>query len=162
MADQVDRILEQWQREKPELNVAPMAVIGRLSRAALRIESRLAETFAQHGLDAASFDVLATLLRSGVPYRLTPAELARESMISTSAVAQRLNKLEARALVTRESNPNDGRGTLVALTNTGHEVIDKALPDHIETERAILAPLSHEEQKTLALLLSKINTPEFD
>ncbi|PQZ93682.1 MarR family transcriptional regulator [Arthrobacter sp. MYb227] len=156
MTDQVDRILEQWHREKPELDVSPMAVIGRLSRAALSIESRLAGTFAEHGLDTSSFDVLATLLRNGTPYRLTPAELARESMISTSAVAQRLNKMEARGLVTRESNPNDGRGTLVSLSRVGKELIEKALPDHLETERAILSPLSSEEQATLALLLSRI------
>ncbi|MGL3149548.1 MarR family winged helix-turn-helix transcriptional regulator [Microbacterium sp. A82] len=156
MTDQVERILEQWRTEKPELDASPMAVIGRLSRAALAIESRLADTFAQHGLDASSFDVLATLLRNGAPYRLTPAELARESMISTSAVAQRLNKLEARGLVAREANPDDGRGTLVALTDSGKEVIEKALPDHIRTERAILSSLSRQEQTTLALLLSRI------
>ncbi|MGO2482528.1 MarR family winged helix-turn-helix transcriptional regulator [Glutamicibacter ardleyensis] len=156
MTDQVDRILEQWQKEKPGLDVSPMAVIGRLSRTALNIESRLAGTFERHGLDASTFDVLATLLRSGAPYRITPAELARESMISTSAVAQRLNKLEARGLVAREANPNDGRGTLVALTDTGKKLIEQALPDHLETERAILSPLSRDEQAALALLLGRI------
>lgn len=156
MTDQVDRILNQWRREKPGFDVSPMAVIGRLSRTALNVDSRLAGTFARHGLDRSAFDVLATLLRSGAPYRLTPADLALESMISTSAVAQRLNKLEARGLVTRQANPNDGRGTHVALTNTGKELVEKALPDHLETERAILSPLSGEEQATLALLLSRI------
>lgn len=156
MTDQVDRILEQWQKEKPGLDVSPMAVIGRLSRTALNIESRLAGTFERHGLDASTFDVLATLLGSGAPYWITPAELARESMISTSAVAQRLNKLEARGLVAREANPNDGRGTLVALTDTGKKLIEQALPDHLETERAILSPLSRDEQAALALLLGRI------
>lgn len=156
MTDQVDRILEQWQKEKPGLDVSPMAVIGRLSRTALNIESRLAGTFERHGLDASTFDVLATLLRSGAPYWITPAELARESMISTSAVAQRLNKLEARGLVAREANPNDGRGTLVALTDTGKKLIEQALPDHLETERAILSPLSRDEQAALTLLLGRI------
>lgn len=156
MADQVDRIIEQWQREKPGLDVSPMAVIGRLSRTAHNVESRLAGTFEQHALDASTFDVLATLLRSGAPYKITPAKLARESMISTSAVAQRLNRLEARGLVAREANPNDGRGTLVALTVTGKGLIEKVLPDHLETERTILAPLSREEQETLARLLGRI------
>lgn len=157
MTDQVDRILEQWHSEKPGLDVSPMAVIGRLSRTAFTVESRLAATFAQHGLDASAFDVLATLLRSGTPYRITPAKLAREAMVTTSAVAQRLNKLEARGLVAREANPDDGRGTLVALTSAGKELIEKALPDHLETERAILSPLSREEQATLALLLGRID-----
>lgn len=156
MADDVDRILEQWRLEKPDLDVSPMAVVGRLSRTALAVETRLANTFARHGLDASSFDVLATLLRSGAPYRITPAELAREAMISTSAVAQRLNKLEDRGLIRRAANPNDGRGTLVALTGTGKELIEAALPDHLATERAITAALSIEEQERLMLLLDRI------
>ena len=158
MPDHVDRIIEQWHAEKPGLDVSPMAVIGRLSRTTLVVESRLARTFAQHGLDAASFDVLATLLRSGAPYRIAPLGLAREAMISTSAVAQRLNKLESRGLVTRQANPDDGRGTLVALTDAGRDLIETALPDHLETEHAITAALSIDEQALLAVLLQRIRT----
>ncbi len=135
-----------------------MATLGRLSRTILAVESRLAETFARHGLDAPSFDVLATLLRSGAPYRIAPLELAREAMISTSAVAQRLNKLESRGFVTREANPDDGRGTLVSLTGTGKDLIETALPDHLETERAITAVLSTDEQALLGMLLQRIST----
>ncbi|WP_130176548.1 MarR family winged helix-turn-helix transcriptional regulator [Cryobacterium sp. SO1] len=156
MENQVDRILEQWHAEKPNLDVSPMAIIGRLSRAALAVESRLSRTFARNGLDASSFDVLATLLRSGSPYRIAPAELARDAMISTSAVAQRLNKLETRGLIRRESNPDDGRGTLVALTDNGRQLIETALPPHLETERAITSALNAEEQKLLAGLLQRI------
>ena len=158
MPDQADRIIEQWHAEKPELDVSSMATLGRLSRTTLAVESRLAETFARHGLDAPSFDVLATLLRSGAPYRIAPLELAREAMISTSAVAQRLNKLESRGFVTREANPDDGRGTLVSLTGTGKDLIETALPDHLETERAITAVLSTDEQALLGMLLQRIST----
>ncbi|TFD11171.1 MarR family transcriptional regulator [Cryobacterium sp. TMT1-2-2] len=157
MTDQVDRILEQWSTEKPDLDVSPMAVIGRLSRTALAVESRLAATFARYGLDASSFDVLATLLRSGAPYRISPAALARDAMISTSAVAQRLNKLQTRGLVSREANPDDGRGTLVALTDAGKRLIDAALAPHVETERTITAILSDDEQSLLVGLLQRIN-----
>ncbi|TFC97071.1 MULTISPECIES: MarR family transcriptional regulator [Cryobacterium] len=157
MADHVDRILEQWKAEKPDLDVSPMAIIGRLSRAALAVDARLANTFARYGLDASSFDVLATLLRSGAPYRISPVELARDAMISTSAVAQRLNKLEARGLVSRQANPDDGRGTLVALTAAGRKLIETALLPHLETERAITASLTVEEKTLLAALLQRIN-----
>ena len=158
MPDQVDRIIEQWHAEKPELDVSSMATLGRLSRTTLVVESCLAETFARHGLDAPSFDVLATLLRSGAPYRIAPLELAREAMISTSAVAQRLNKLESRGFVTREANPDDGRGTLVLLTDAGRDLIETALPDHLETEHAITAVLSIDEQALLGVLLQRIST----
>lgn len=156
MTDHVDMILEQWHREKPGLDVSPMAVIGRLSRAASAVSARLSETFARHNLDSSSFDVLATLLRSGVPYRITPAALARDAMISTSAVAQRLNKLERQGLITREQNPADGRGTVVTLTEAGRDLVEGALPEHLATERAILAALSPTEQRTLAELLSRV------
>ena len=157
MADQVDRILEQWKSERPDLDVSPMAVIGRLSRTALAVDARLAATFARYGLDASACDVLATLLRSGPPYRITPAALARDAMISTSAVAQRLNKLQSQGLVNRESNPDDGRGTLVALTDAGKRLIETALVPHVETERAITEVLSIEEQSILIALLQRIS-----
>ena len=156
MADHLERILSQWNTEKPELDVSPMAVIGRLSRAASAVDTQLAATFAQHGMDASTFDALATLLRSGPPYSLTPAALANDAMISSSAVAQRLNKLESRGLVSRGANPDDGRGTLVSLTPAGRELIETSLPDHLTAEHAITSALSKAEQAQLATLLERI------
>jgi DNA-binding MarR family transcriptional regulator len=156
MTEQLDRIIAQWRAEKPHLDVSPMAVVGRLSRAAAAVDARLAATFARHGLDSSAFDALATLLRSGLPYSLSPAALARDAMISTSAVAQRLNKLEQRGLVTRTANPDDGRGTVVTLTERGKAVIDAALPDHLATERAVTSALTAAEQAELARLLQRL------
>ena len=156
MPDQLERILAQWHAEKPHLDVSPMAVIGRLSRASSAVDTRLAATFAKHGLDASTFDALATLLRSGPPYTLAPAALARDAMISTSAVAQRLNKLESRGLVTRTANPDDGRGTLVGLTPAGKTLVEATLPDHLATEHAITGALTAPEQAQLAALLQKL------
>lgn len=154
--DHVDRILAQWNRARPGLDVSPMAVIGRLGRAAAVVDARLAATFASHGIDAGTFDVLATLARQGEPFRITPAELAADAMITSSAVAQRLNRLDRLGLVVREPNPDDGRGKFVRLTDAGRELLDAVLPDHLVTEREILAPLSVEERDTLAGLLSKL------
>ncbi|AZS43071.1 MarR family winged helix-turn-helix transcriptional regulator [Microbacterium oleivorans] len=154
--DHVDRILAQWRRARPGLDVSPMAVIGRLGRAAAVVDARLAATFASHGIDAGTFDVLATLARQGEPFRITPAELAADAMITSSAVAQRLNRLDRLGLVVREPNPDDGRGKFVRLTDAGRELLDAVLPDHLVTEREILAPLSVEERDTLAGLLSKL------
>ncbi|MGV8978897.1 MAG: MarR family winged helix-turn-helix transcriptional regulator [Cellulomonas sp.] len=156
MTDDVDRILEQWHSERPDLDVAPMGVVGRLSRASAAVEARLARTFADHGLDTSSFDVLATLLRSGPPYRITPTVLARDAMITTSAVAQRLNKLEARGLVRRTPDPDDGRGTLIALTSAGRAAVEETLPAHLQTEQAILSTLSPTERDQLAMLLQRV------
>jgi DNA-binding MarR family transcriptional regulator len=152
--DHVDSILNQWARERPDLDTSPMAVIGRLSRAAATVEARLAANYARHGIDAATFDVLATLVRQGEPHEMTPAHLAADAMITTSAVAQRLNRLESRGLIIRRADPSDGRGKLVRLTPAGKETVNRALPDHLATEAALLSPLDKGQRDTLAHLLS--------
>ncbi|MDD7929491.1 MarR family winged helix-turn-helix transcriptional regulator [Microbacterium thalli] len=154
--DPVDRILAQWAREKPELDVSPMAVIGRLARAAASVDARLAATFTQHGIDAATFDVLATLTRQGSPYELTPAQLASEAMITSSAVAQRLNRLESLGYVSRHPDPADGRGKIVRLSASGREIVERVLPDHLRTEREVLSPLGDDDRTVLAELLSRL------
>ncbi len=130
-----------------------MAVIGRLSRLTQLISGELRRTFGEHGLDSASFDVLATLRRSGPPYRLTPAELMRSAMVTSGAITQRLDRLEARGLVTRTPSESDGRSVLVALTGEGHALIDRALPDHVATEHRLLSALPPSERETLATAL---------
>ncbi|WP_445444845.1 MarR family winged helix-turn-helix transcriptional regulator [Clavibacter sp. km3a] len=155
--DHVDRILTQWAAERPDLDASPMAVIGRLARAAGALAAELDRTFARHGIDASTFDVLATLRRQGAPHRLPPAQLARESMITTSAVAQRLNRLEGLGLVARLPRPEDGRGKLVELTAAGRQLVDRVLPDHLATEEALLAPLDARERRTLAELLGRLD-----
>jgi len=150
MADHVDRVLMQWRAERPDLDASSMAVIGRLKRLSQRVEAELRRTFTAHDLDAASFDVLATLRRNGAPHRLTPAELMRSAMVTSGAITQRLDRLEGRGLVTRSPNESDGRGVYVALTEEGRALIDKALPDHIDTENRLLSALSRSERDALA------------
>ncbi|MHA7275286.1 MarR family winged helix-turn-helix transcriptional regulator [Arthrobacter sp. Hz1] len=157
MIDHVDRILRQWNAERPDLDASPMGVIGRLSRLSRQIDRELGQTFLNHGMDAASFDVLATLRRSGQPYALTPRELTASSMVTSSAIAQRLNRLEERRLITRAKDPGDGRGKQVALTPDGLKLIDAALPEHLATEQRILSALSSDERDALAVLLTKLS-----
>ncbi len=152
MADHVDRVLEQWGAQRPDLDVSPMAVIGRLSRSSQLISAELRRTFGEHGLDAASFDVLATLRRSG-PRCLTPAELMRTAMVTSGAITQRLDRLEVCGLVTRTPSATDGRVVNVALTDDGRALIDAALPDHIATENRLLAALTEAERAALADML---------
>ena len=150
VADHVDRVLEQWGAQRPDLDVSPMAVIGRLSRLSRLIGAELGRTFSARGLDAASFDVLATLRRSGPLHRLTPADLMRASMVTSGAITQRLDRLQARGLVTRIPSELDGRVVHVALTDDGRALIDQALPDHVDTENRLLAPLTRTQRDALA------------
>jgi DNA-binding MarR family transcriptional regulator len=154
--DLVDEILDQWKRECPDLDCKPMAVFGRLNRLDrvwnAAIEARLGE----HGLSRGEFDVLATLRRGGEPYTLAPTALARWMMLSSAAMTNRVDRLEAAGLVERRPDPGDRRGVLVALTPDGKRVVDAAVADHVENERRLLEPLTAEDQQTLNALLRKL------
>jgi DNA-binding MarR family transcriptional regulator len=147
MADHVDRAIEQWAAARPDLDVSPMGVTGRLSRLSRLIDLELRRTFAEHGLDSATFDVLATLRRGGP---LTPSDLMAASMITSGAVTQRIDRLAARGLVTRTPSDSDGRSLEVALTEEGRALIDRALPDHVATEQRLLSALPARERAGLA------------
>ncbi|MGX1775788.1 MarR family winged helix-turn-helix transcriptional regulator [Nocardia brasiliensis] len=153
MTDHVDRVLAQWQAQRPDLDVSPMSVFGRLSRLTQLTGVELRRTFAAHDLDPASFDVLATLRRSEPPHTLTPTELMHSAMVTSGAITQRLDRLEERGLVHRSRSESDGRGVHVTLTAAGHTLIDAALPDHIATEERLLAPLSTAQRDQLATTL---------
>lgn len=151
MADHVDHLLAQWAAVRPDLDTSPMGVIGRISRLSRIVDTELRRTFAVHDLDAASFDVLATLRRNDRD--LTPAELMRSSMVTSGAITQRLDRLESRGLVSRTPSATDGRVVHVSLTPAGRALIDRALPDHVATEHRLLASLSAEERDVLAAVL---------
>jgi DNA-binding MarR family transcriptional regulator len=134
-----------------------MEALGRLLELAQLIaRDRLNPVFARFGLQTGEFDVLATLCRSGRPYALTPTALYEATMISSGGMTARIDRLEKAGHVRRVKHPTDRRGTLVALTDQGKSLIDKALPIHVQTERAILAALTEDEQKTLDRLLAKL------
>ncbi|WP_298989779.1 MarR family winged helix-turn-helix transcriptional regulator [uncultured Pseudokineococcus sp.] len=153
MSDHVDVVLAQWARQRPDLDTTPMAVLGRLARLARLVEARQQATFARHDLDAPSFDVLATLRRSDPPHELTAGQLASASMITSGAVTQRLDRLEAKGLVSRRRGDVDTRTVLVTLTAAGRSAVEAALPDHLDTGRRVLAPLADRDVERLAHLL---------
>jgi DNA-binding MarR family transcriptional regulator len=153
--DALDLILEQWARERPDLDCSPMGVIGRISQLQREVFLRQRATFAQHGLDVPSFDVLAALRRAGEPYQLTPTALMRTALVTSGAITQRLDRLEERGLITRGRSEADGRAVVVTLTDAGRTALDEALPDHLETERTMLAGLSAADRELLTGLLRR-------
>lgn len=153
--DRVDDILAQWNRERPDLDVRPMGLIGRVRRISQHMARTMEKTFAAHGLNDASFDVLATLRRSGPPYRLSPGDLSATMMITSGTMTNRIDQLEKAGLVTREQNPQDGRSVIIALTDKGFAVIDAAVTKHVQTQARLTSELSPEEFATLNTLLSR-------
>lgn len=151
------KAVEQWRRERPDLDVRPMAVLGRLSEATSMIgRDRLNPLFQRFGLQAGEFDVLATLRRSGPPYALTPTALYEATMVTSGAMTNRLDRLERSGFITRGPHPEDRRGVIVKLTETGRALIDKAVAAHVDNEREILSVLTEKEQEMLAAMLQKL------
>lgn len=153
--DHVDRIQRQWARERPDVDVSPQGVIGRLHRLAGHLTEQLCVVYRRHGLAEGEFDVLATLRRAGRPYELAPGELAAHTMVTTGAMTKRLDRLERDGLVTRRRSTSDGRGRVVALTRAGRELIDRAFTDHMRNERRLLDQLSPEDAARLEALLTR-------
>lgn len=156
--DHVDRVIAQWNRERPELDVEPMALIGRIGRISQFLSREMAKTFAEHGLNVATFDLLATLRRSGPPFRLLPGDLIEMSMVTSGTVTNRIDRLVAAGLVERVPNPEDGRSVFIALTAQGREIIDAAVTDHVATQARIVSLLEPEERRALDALLGRYLT----
>lgn len=153
--DKIDRILAQWRRERPDLDVAQMGVIGRVGRLRNRLSAEHERVFKKYDLSPASFDVLATLRRSGPPFALSPSDLIDWTMVTSGTMTNRLDKLEKAGLVTRKRNPDDGRGFVIALTDQGFELIDAAVTDHVDNQHRMLEGLSRDEREQLDGLLRK-------
>jgi DNA-binding MarR family transcriptional regulator len=155
-ADPVDAILAQWRRERPDLDVSPMGIIGRMGRSMKHIDRSLRAVFSEFDLQPGEFDVLATLRRSGQPYRLSPTELFNTLMISSGTMTHRVDRLEQAGLVRRVPDPNDRRGALIELTDKGFNAIERAVEAHVANMHRLLRGLKTTERETLAQLLRKL------
>jgi DNA-binding MarR family transcriptional regulator len=154
--DGVDEILDQWARERPDLDLSPLAVIGRISRLARELERRLEVVYREQGLEGDWYDVLATLRRAGPPYTLRPSELTQTLMLTSSGTTKRLDRLERAGLIARTPDPHDRRGVLITLTDAGHALHDRAIDAHLANEHRLLAGLSDAERDQLATLLRRL------
>lgn len=161
-ADEVDRLIAAWRRERPDLDVAPMQVLSRVSRLARHLNRQRSAAFAAHALETWEFDVLAALRRAGVPYQLSPGQLLRETMVTSGTMTNRVDRLEARGLVARDDHPEDRRAVLVRLTRTGLTTVDQALSDLLRAEEQILGQLPSAQQIQVAQSLRLLLLPYED
>ncbi|MDI2126497.1 MarR family winged helix-turn-helix transcriptional regulator [Yinghuangia seranimata] len=155
--DRVDAIGDQWRRERPDLgDLLAMEVFGRIYRIADAVGNRMEEAYGCFGIGRGEFDVLATLRRSGEPYRLTPKQLAGTLMLTTGGMTGRLDKLEKSGLIAREPDPDDRRSVRARLTPEGRELVDNAVAAGLEVQRAVLGRLSPDDAKLLGNLLREL------
>src|SRR4051794_12423211 len=153
--DHVDTILEQWARERPDLDASPIGLIGRLHRLADVLNVELRTVFAEQGLGDGDFDVLVTLRRHGTPYELTPGELGASTMVTSSAVTKRIDRLERARLVTRTVSEHDARSRRIRLTDAGFALVDRLMADHVANEARLVSGLSPDDRRRLADLLRR-------
>lgn len=145
--------MAQWAVERPDLDVSPQALIGRLHRIGDALHTELRPIFAAAGLSDGDFDVLAALRRAGAPYELTPGAIGETTMVTSGAVSKRLDRLEAAGLVVRRVGDADARSRVVGLTERGLAVVDELFTAHIANEHRLVAGFSDLERSRLAHLL---------
>jgi DNA-binding MarR family transcriptional regulator len=156
MPDHVSTILEQWRRQRPDLDVSPLGVFGRISRIDRHKSTALREVYRRHDCDAGDYDVLAALRRTGPPHRLTPTELARTVLVNSATMTERLTRLEQRGLVLRTRSDRDRRSVSVGLTEAGLALIEGAVTDLLAVESRLLDGLTETDKRALARLLAKL------
>jgi DNA-binding MarR family transcriptional regulator len=157
--DEVDRIVDAWQQERPDLDVAPLQVLSRVSRLARHLDIARREAFAVNDLEPGEFDVLAALRRNGKPYALTPSALISQNLVTSGTMTNRIDRLESKNLVARLPDPTDGRGVLVQLTQSGKTAVDRALEELLSREKQLLATVSKVDREKLANVLRDIVLP---
>lgn len=155
-ADVVDQLLADWARERPDLDASAMAVVGRLLHLGARLQARASERLRAHGIGYTELDVLATLRRSGTPYRLSPTALRKSVLLTSGAMTACLNRLEQRGLIHRSPDDGDRRSLMAALTPKGEALIEAAIVSHFAQAEQVVAGLDLAERQDLARLLRKV------
>ncbi len=159
MRDEVDELVEAWERERADLDLEAMAVFSRISRLARHLDLARREAFSAHGIESWEFDVLAALRRAGTPYELSPGRLLRETLVTSGTMTNRVDRLAARGFVERYPDPDDRRGVIVRLTAEGKTAVDDAFEALLAAESHLLADLPPKERKKLAALLRTLLAP---
>ena len=159
MRDEVDELIEAWESERSDLDLAPVAVFSRISRLARHLDLARRDAFTAHGIELWEFDVLSALRRAGAPYELSPGRLLRETLVTSGTMTNRVDRLAARGFVERSPDPDDRRGVIVRLTAEGKAAVDRAFEALLAAEADLLADLPVRERKRLAALLRTLLAP---
>ncbi len=155
-SDEVDRIVDAWSREREDLDFSPLQVLSRVARLARHLERARRTAFAASDLELWEFDVLSALRRAGAPYQLSPKALLLQTLVSSGTMTNRIDRLVARALVERRTDPNDGRGILVVMTEAGRERVDAAISTLLEAESELLDRLPKADQERLSAAAAEL------
>jgi DNA-binding MarR family transcriptional regulator len=152
-SDHLDDMLVVWAREIPDLDPVAEGIVERIQILAKGFDRSMDETLVQFGLDRRAYHLLGRLRSYGPPYRRSPGQLAADMRLSSGAMTNRLDRMEAAGLIRRLPDPNDRRGTLVEPTEEGHAAWDKTVGTQARREAMIASVLDEAERAALHLLL---------
>ncbi|WP_417563555.1 MarR family winged helix-turn-helix transcriptional regulator [Microbacterium sp.] len=155
--DEVDRIVEAWVSQRPDLDFSPLEVLSRVDRLSRHLDRARREAFRRSELEPWEWDVLSALRRAGEPFRLTPKQLLQQTLVSSGTMTNRIDRLVGRRLVRREADPADGRSILVVMTVDGKTRVDAAITRLVDAEAVLLSRLSRSDRDRLAALLRKLS-----
>ncbi len=155
--DSVDFIVDAWERERPDIDFAPMKVLSRVWRLSKHLDRTRRAAFVTSELESWEFDVLSALRRAGSPFQLSPKSLLEETLVSSGTMTNRIDRMTQRGLVERRTDPNDGRGILVSMTEDGRRRVDTAITELVTAEGELLASLSKADQERIAALLRRLS-----
>ena len=156
MPDDTDRVIHQWARVRPDLDVSSIGVIARLARLDAIIDEEMEAFFAEHVVSKPTFSLLVALVRIDQPGGSLQRRLANEMRLTPGTVSARVNHMVRDGLVARAADPSDKRGSLVSLTERGREVFEVVVPAYLANEARLLGSLTADEQATLAGVLRKL------
>ncbi|MFT4134888.1 MarR family winged helix-turn-helix transcriptional regulator [Microbacterium sp.] len=156
-ADEVDRIVDAWGTQRPDLDFSPLEVLSRVDRLSRHLDRARRAAFRRSDLEPWEWDVLSALRRAGEPYQLSPKQLLAQTLVSSGTMTNRIDRLVGRRLVRREADPADRRGILVTLTDDGRIRVDAAITRLVDAEAALLGALARSDRDRLAALLRKLS-----
>ncbi|HTK45826.1 MAG TPA: MarR family transcriptional regulator [Patescibacteria group bacterium] len=154
--DRLDDWLDIWAREIPKLDRTTEGIVERIGNLHKDLDQSMEETLAQFELDRRAFHLLGRLRSYGPPYRRSPGQLAGDMRLSSGAMTNRLDRLEAAGLIRRLPDPNDRRGQLIEATEKGHAAWERTVGTQAERERRIASVLTATEREQLHRLLRKL------
>ncbi len=154
--DELDDSLDVWAREIPDLDPVTEGVVERIQILAREFDRSLEETLTESGLDRRAFHVLGKLRRGGPPYQRSAGQLAMHMRLSSGAMTNRLDRMEAAGLIRRLPDPNDRRGTLIEPTELGHETWDRTVGTQAIREAKMASVLDAERRDELHALLRSL------
>ena len=152
----IDETIQTWSEQRPDLNFASMELSLKLNSIVRAVSDEIAQQIDDLGINLGEFDVLATLRRHGRGAKLTPKDISAATFVTPSGLTNRLSRLEKMGLISRQSDPADGRGALIKITAAGKRVADRGIEIVVATQDRYMNDLSTQMKKGLDQSMTRV------